>query len=107
MTSPGSPSVVARCGRNPVPKIEAIWNYGQPSAQVLSYDSRVTSSTTLVVTRDEVADQADPAQPATEADEDRGDGRDPAPPVRRTASAQTTQREHARRTARSSGSRPG
>ena len=44
VTSPGSPSVVARCGRNPVPKIDAILKNGQPSAQVLSYESRLTRS---------------------------------------------------------------
>ena len=36
VTSPGSPRVVARWGRNPVPKIDAILKYGQPSTQVLS-----------------------------------------------------------------------
>ena len=47
MTSPGSPSVVARCGRNPVPKIDAILKHGQPSIQVLSYEMWLTRSTTL------------------------------------------------------------
>ena len=46
MTSPGSPRVVARWGRKPVPKIDAILKYGQPSAQVLSYGPRLTRSTT-------------------------------------------------------------
>ena len=46
MTRPGRPRVVARCGRNPVPKIDAILKYGQPSTQVLSYEIRLTRSTT-------------------------------------------------------------
>ena len=34
--SPGSPNVVARCGKSPVPRIEAILKYGLPGSQVLS-----------------------------------------------------------------------
>ena len=106
-TSPGSPSVVARWGRNPVPKIDAILKYGQPSAQVLSYESRLTRSTTSPCAGDHVADQADPAQPAAEADEDR---RDRGHPARRRSGAARAPRRRApgrRRTARWSRSRPG
>ena len=77
MTSPGRPSVVARCGRNPVPKIDAILKYGQPSAQVLSYERRLTRSTSVAGAREHVADEPDPAEPAAGHDEDGGDRGDP------------------------------
>ena len=34
--SPGNPNVVARCGKRPVPRIEAILNSGLPGSHVLS-----------------------------------------------------------------------
>ena len=46
VTSPGRPRVVARWGRNPVPKMDAILKNGQPSSQVLSYEIRLTRPTT-------------------------------------------------------------
>ena len=67
------PRVVARWGRNPVPKIDAILKYGQPSAHVLSYESRLTRSSDVAVAGDHVADEPDPAQAAAGADEDRRD----------------------------------
>ena len=77
MTSPGRPSVVARCGRNPVPKIDAILKYGQPSAQVLSYESAADEVDGVAGAREHVANEPDPAEPAAGDDQDRRDRGDP------------------------------
>ena len=78
VTSPGSPSVVARCGRNPVPKIEAILKNGQPSAQVLSYDSRLTRSTTSPLPAMRSPTSRIQPSPPPNAHEDRRDRGQPA-----------------------------
>ena len=77
MTSPGRPSVVARWGRNPVPKIDAILKYGQPSAHVLSYESAADEVDDVAGAREHVADESDPAETAAGDDEDGGDRGDP------------------------------
>ena len=92
--APAGRSVVARWGRNPVPKTEAIRKNGQPSAHELSYGFWVISATMSVWPARTSAPSRSQPMPPPAHDEDRRDRGDPPAAGQHDRQRPHDQRQH-------------